>query len=339
MSGNREEAVGVDGRLAVLGGDNDGSGTEKTPNLERVDHLPDRRIHECDLAQHAGRRIACGIGVASLDSLDQLLSDADGLEVHAQDCGYGSVAGAEVVPALDLVDDRIDLQLVIAPDRGEASGPVITRGMRNARAIVADDGVEARNRHNVGIHFGRVVIVDVGRHGCSGRSGDGGVNGVLVRPGRVAARRVDHTVDRVCPDEVPGIHRLAAIEGISRKLLRIDGFDATVKHGIGPSAIHVVLVDLDPFLVFGFIPDCLADSATSGASAGEAVAGVDRRPCQDPVVGHVVERAYRFRRAAGHQCHQAGEGIGGPGGRGTRVVHTDFSQLGEISPGRACRRY
>src|SRR6202035_3120706 len=102
MSGNGEEAVGVDRRLAVLGGDDDGGRTEKTLILERLDHLPDRRIHEFDLIPHAGRRISCGIGVAALDgAYDQLLPDADRLEVHAQDYGYGSFPGAEVVLAHD----------------------------------------------------------------------------------------------------------------------------------------------------------------------------------------------------------------------------------------------
>src|SRR5262249_26706999 len=81
-------------------------------------------------------RISCGIGVAALDALDEFLPDADGLEVHAKNGGYRSRPGGEVILAHDLVDDRIDLQLVIASDRGEARGPVITRGVRNGRAIV-----------------------------------------------------------------------------------------------------------------------------------------------------------------------------------------------------------
>src|SRR5262249_10262624 len=104
---------------------------------------------------------SCGIDVAALDTLDQLLPDADGLEVHAQDCGYRSRLGGEVILAHDLVDDRIDLQLVIASDRGEAGGPVITRGVRNRRAIDAEKRVKVWNRDNIGVHFGRVVIVNV----------------------------------------------------------------------------------------------------------------------------------------------------------------------------------
>ncbi len=109
MSGNGEEAIGVDRRLPVLGRDDDGGRTEKTVILERLDHLPDRGIDEFDLAQHAGGGSARGVGVTSLDALDQLLPNADGLEIHAKNCGHRSAARPEVVLAIDLVDHGIDL--------------------------------------------------------------------------------------------------------------------------------------------------------------------------------------------------------------------------------------
>src|ERR1700722_20895159 len=110
MPRNWEETVRIDGRLAVLGGDDDCSGIQELLVLERGHHLSDRRIHKSNLARHAGGRITRRVGVASFDAiLDQLLTDADSLEVHAKYCRDRSVDGAEVVFALDPVHHRIDL--------------------------------------------------------------------------------------------------------------------------------------------------------------------------------------------------------------------------------------
>ncbi len=51
---NREEAIRVDWRLPVFGGDDDGGRIQKTFVLERSDHLPDGCIHEYDFLHHQG---------------------------------------------------------------------------------------------------------------------------------------------------------------------------------------------------------------------------------------------------------------------------------------------
>ena len=53
----------------------------------------------------------------------ELLAHTDGLEVHAEDGGNWCVCHAEVVFAVDLVQDRVDLQRVVALDVLEAVGP------------------------------------------------------------------------------------------------------------------------------------------------------------------------------------------------------------------------
>ena len=101
--------------------------------LEGSDHLPDRRIHELDFGQHFGSGATLGIlitasvcvGSDSGFGFNQLLSNADGLEVHPKDRWDRSIACTEVGPAVDLVEYAIDLQLVVAFDGIEIGGPVI----------------------------------------------------------------------------------------------------------------------------------------------------------------------------------------------------------------------
>ena len=136
MARNGEEAVGVDGRLAVFGGDNDSGGFEKTSAFERSDHLPDRCVHELYLSEHFGPGRTLGILITASVCVrsnrgfgfNQLLSNADRLEVHAEDRWDGSVACGKVSPAVDLVEYSIDLQLVVAFDGVEIRGPIIAIG-------------------------------------------------------------------------------------------------------------------------------------------------------------------------------------------------------------------
>src|SRR5690348_11286759 len=136
MARNREEAARVDRRLPVFRADNDGGRIQKTLVLESSDHLPDRRIHELDFGQHFGSGGTLGIlitasvcvGSDSGFGFNQLLSNADRLEVHAEDRWDRSVSCAEVRLAVDLVDYGVDLQLVVAFDGIEVGGPVIAIG-------------------------------------------------------------------------------------------------------------------------------------------------------------------------------------------------------------------
>src|SRR5690242_3531519 len=97
MSGNGEETVGIDRRLTVLGGDDNDGGTKKVTILEFFSHLTDRGIHELDFARHAGSGITRRVRVSALDSVfNQLLTHADGLEVHTKDLRDRSIGGAEV---------------------------------------------------------------------------------------------------------------------------------------------------------------------------------------------------------------------------------------------------
>src|ERR1700682_1336875 len=73
---------------------------------------------------------------------------------------------------------------------------------------------------------------------------------MLVRPRGVSSRRMDDSINRVHPDEVPGINRRAT-------LARVTGHSGRVKRepcAIGPaarSAVELRLIDADAFLVFG----------------------------------------------------------------------------------------
>src|ERR1700722_8909381 len=129
MSGNGEEPVGVDRRLAMLRGDDDDRRIEEVAIREFFGHLTNRGVYEFDLARHAGSGITGGIGIASKGSaLNQLLSDTDRLEVHTKNRRNGSIAAAKVRLPVNFVQDRIDLQLVVALDGLKIGRPVASAG-------------------------------------------------------------------------------------------------------------------------------------------------------------------------------------------------------------------
>jgi hypothetical protein len=118
----------------------------------------------------------------------------------------------------------------------------------------------------LGINVWGVVVIDVAR--VVAWVGNGGVCRVLVRPGRIAAGGVDDAVNRIRPDEIPGVNRRAVVEGVARQTGGIDGFDTAAGDAIGPAAVELRLVDVDALFKFGSRPVC--DSWDTGAG-GDAV--------------------------------------------------------------------
>ena len=126
----------------MLGGDHDQSRVVETLCLQLVDERPDRSVDELEFAQQRRARRARRIQVSAgraVALLDQLLADANRLEVHAEDGGNLVRLGAEVVLAIDLVEDRVDLQRVVALNVLEAVGPG-----RQVGAGIADGGAGRR---------------------------------------------------------------------------------------------------------------------------------------------------------------------------------------------------
>ena len=93
------------------------------------------------------RRRAAGVDVAALQSAwqgrhVQLLADADSLKVHPENVWHLCRA-AIVRLAADLIEDRVDLQGVIAPDVLKAVGPGIrcrNGGLVRQRIAALDAG-------------------------------------------------------------------------------------------------------------------------------------------------------------------------------------------------------
>src|SRR5205807_10559456 len=113
--------------------------------------------------------------------------------------------------------------------------------------------------------FRGIVIIHVAGLIGSGGARNNSVNSVLVRPRCVAASGVDHAVNRVSADEVPGINRLAAVKRIAFELVGINGFHSAVNGGVsGKAAVELRLVDFNAFLVFGLRPVDLSLEAASG---------------------------------------------------------------------------
>src|ERR1700741_5655932 len=91
MTGDGEETVRVDRRLAMLGRDDDGGRFKKTLIFQGRPHLADRTVCKRDFVLHVGRGITGRILVTALHSvLDQLLTNAYCLEIHPEDhrCPY-----------------------------------------------------------------------------------------------------------------------------------------------------------------------------------------------------------------------------------------------------------
>ncbi len=158
-------AAGIDGRLAVLGGDHDQGRIIKTLGLQLADECRNRGVDELEFAQQRRAGRASGIQISARHAvalLNELLAHTDRLEVHAEDGGNFGAVCAEVVLALDLVEDRVDLQSVVALNVLEAVGPG-----GNVRAWIADCGAgDASRRCNagktddVGVDFRRVEVVE-----------------------------------------------------------------------------------------------------------------------------------------------------------------------------------
>jgi hypothetical protein len=213
---NGEESIGIDGGLSVLGGNDDGGRLQKVLLLERLNHLADRGIHKREFTRQSRRWCSCGVTVAALDSVfDQFLTDANGLEVHSENLGYWRLARTQVCLAVDPIHYRVGFQLVIALDGLKIGGPIApsnggATARLDGRAVeVRAGGLDTRQGNLIGIYFRRLVVVHIARLSGSSRAGNRGINGVLIRPRGVAAGGVNHPVNRIRPNEIPGINRSA----------------------------------------------------------------------------------------------------------------------------------
>src|SRR5215467_11351649 len=90
----------------------------KTTLLQLRNELADGIVNELDFAeQWRARRSHCVQIPATADILlDQFLPYAHGLEVHAEDLGDFGFRGMIVSEAVDFIEDRVDLQCVVALD-------------------------------------------------------------------------------------------------------------------------------------------------------------------------------------------------------------------------------
>ena len=98
--------------------------------LQRGDHLADRSVHELDFDEQRRGWCAHIIQITALYDRrqlrpDEFLADTDGLEIHAKDGRNRRAGRAVMLQALDFVEDRIDLQRIVALNILEAGGIVV----------------------------------------------------------------------------------------------------------------------------------------------------------------------------------------------------------------------
>ncbi len=205
----------IDGRLAVFGSDDKGRRIKKVRFREGRNHLADRGIHILDFGQHSGGWSARCIRVATLHSTcNQFLPNAHRLEIHPEYYRHPSVALAQMRLAANPVQYGVHLELVIALNAVETVGPGSVD--RYGGAIHARGSRDSGQRDHVGVYVGGVIIVHIAWSGGPGRTRNRRINGVFICPGRIAPCLVDHSINRVRPDEVPGIDRLASVVWIAR---------------------------------------------------------------------------------------------------------------------------
>ena len=188
----------------MLGGDHDQGRIVEALFLQFADECSDRGIDELEFAQQRRGGRARGIQISArgaVAAFNQLLAHAHGLEVHAEDGGNLGLLGAEVVLAVDLVEDRVDLQGVVALDVLEAVGPggQVRSGIEDCGAGYAGGRGDAGKADHVGVDFRRVEVVERDR---AEARGDRRVRRVLVGPCRVSASLVNDAEDAVGADEI-----------------------------------------------------------------------------------------------------------------------------------------
>ena len=127
LSGNRVVGMGIDGRLSVLGRQDDHRVLLQMLGLDGREHFANPCVDEVQrpAEQRAGceavREVATGQAVGDW----QLLGRRDGLEVHAEDRRRPNARGAAVVKAVDLVDDSLDLVAVVLLGQRVVGRPVV----------------------------------------------------------------------------------------------------------------------------------------------------------------------------------------------------------------------
>src|SRR5262249_43167283 len=109
--------------------------------------------------------------------LNQLLTDAHSLKVHPEDVGYLRGFRAQMVLAIDLVEDCVHLELIVTTDVLEAGGPVtsvvVRWGIHSIHWDITHKAVgrsESRQADGIGIDFRRIVIVNVAGVRCTSRA-------------------------------------------------------------------------------------------------------------------------------------------------------------------------
>ena len=136
--------------------------------LQLAHKLPDRRIDELDLAKQRLGRCAGSVQISALHAvalLNQLLAYADCLEVHPKDRRNLGLLRTKVILSLDLVDDRIYLQRVVALNVIEAVRPgrKVRAGIANRLAGIAGRRLDVRQRNYVGVDLRCVEVVQRNR--------------------------------------------------------------------------------------------------------------------------------------------------------------------------------
>ena len=311
LAGDGVVEIGIDGRLAVLGGDDDEGGLVEPAILELGDHFADGVVDQLDFAEEGG---AGGPGRIQIAALGVAFSMNFWPTLTAWKFMPKMVGTLVLVvpwwflPAISL-QDGIDLEGVVALDVVEAVGPggEVGAGVGHGGAGHSGGCRDPGQGNDVGVDLGRIEVVE--RVGAA--AGDRGVGRMLVGPCGVTAGRVDDAEDGIGAHEIPGHRRARNLGGIAIDFGGVDGSDAAVGESCaGRAAVELGLVEVDAFFVLGGV---------AGGSRARVCKDRRRRHCrwcrgtiERAIIGDVVVDAEVRGRGSADDGHQTGERVGGP---------------------------
>src|SRR5580700_741174 len=157
---------------------------------------------------------------------------------------------------------------------------------------------------------------------------------MLVGPCCVTSLAMNDPVNRVYPDEVPGINRRAAIAGVAGQSGGVERERAAINACRG-SAVKLVFIETDAFVVLRPRAGRRRTRRAGGGTADYSIACRIRGRVQRAVIGDIVEYAHRAGRTSGYKRHQPWKRIGRLGSGYSRVGNAVSAKRCKI---RAVRR-
>lgn len=185
--------------------------------LELADHPAQRLIHEIQLALESRRGSAKHILIAGPF---QLLANTYRLEIRAKNGGNTGLFGAIVVEAVNLVEDRLNVERIVAFDIAEVGGPAVV--WRGSGSVHWRTTRKLGQSHRNGVDFGPEEVIDA----VAARAVGPFVGWMFVCPCCAAAVGLYDFKNGIHAQVLVRENGAAAVVGIARQKVRVDAASA-----------------------------------------------------------------------------------------------------------------